>query len=267
MRIVLYTAGLGNQIFQYFFTLWLQRKYPKETIYGCYDKAILANHNGLEVQNVFDIELPPTNKKVYIIERLIRAVYKRTNCKWYSSHDDADKDTLYYEGYWHDKRFFEDFVSCLNFREDIIISDQNKTVLQRIKSSNSISIHVRRGDYLNPEFEAKFAHSCPPEYYHKAIAYALEQFPDAIFFVFSDDIEWVRANISIPNATYIDWNKGKDSFWDMRLMSECKASIIANSSFSFWGAILGKDKSFVIRPQKWIGDDIPPMFPNSWLLY
>lgn len=265
MKIVLYTAGLGNQIFQYFFTLWLQKKYPKERIFGCYDKAILANHNGLEIQNVFDIELPPSNKLVYIIERLIRAVYKRTKCKWFSSHDDADKDTLYYEGYWHDKRFFGDFVANLKFREDIVMSDQNKYVLQRINTSNSVSIHVRRGDYLKPEFEAKFAHSCPPEYYHKAIAYAMDQFANANFFVFSDDIEWVRTNIHIPNATYIDWNKGKDSFWDMRLMSECRASIIANSSFSFWGAILGEEKSFVIRPKKWIGDEIPSIFPDNWI--
>lgn len=265
MKIILYTAGLGNQIFQHFFSLWLQKKYPKETIYGCYDKAILANHNGLEVQNVFDIELPPTNKRVNIIERLIRAVYKRTKCKWFSSHDDADKDTLYYEGYWHDKRFFESFVSNLKFRGDIIISDQNKSVLQRIKTSNSVSIHVRRGDYLKPEFEAKFAHSCPPEYYHRAIEYALDQFQDANFFVFSDDIEWVRTNIHIPNATYIDWNKGKDSFWDMRLMSECKASIIANSSFSFWGAMLGNKKRFVIKPMKWIGTEVPCIFPITWI--
>lgn len=267
MKIVLYTAGLGNQIFQYFFTLWLQKKYPKERIYGCYDKAILANHNGLEVQKVFDIELPPTNIKVYVIERLIRATYKRTRCNWLSSHDDADKDTLYYEGYWHDKRFFESFVANLKFREDIVMSNQNKSVLQRIKTSNSVSIHVRRGDYLKPEFEAKFAHSCPLEYYHKAIAYALERLPDTNFFVFSDDIEWVRQTLIIPNVTFVDWNKGKESFWDMRLMSECKASIIANSSFSFWGAMLGNKKNFVIRPQKWIGNEVPPIFPETWISF
>lgn len=265
MKIVLYTAGLGNQIFQYFFCLWLQEKYPNERVYGCYDKAVLANHNGLEIQNVFDIELPPTNRLVYVAERIIRAIYKRTNCNWLSSHVDADKDTLYYEGYWHDKRFFEDFVNGLKFRGNLPMSNLNRLVLQKINESNSVSIHVRRGDYLNPEFEARFAHSCPPEYYQQAIEYAQKQMPGASFFVFSDDIEWVRSNIAIPNATYIDWNKGKESYWDMRLMSECKASIIANSSFSFWGAMLGKTKQFVVKPQKWIGDETPDIFPDLWI--
>lgn len=266
MKIVLYTAGLGNQIFQYFFCQYLKEKYPGEKIYGCYDKAILNNHNGLEVQNVFGIELPPTNKLVYVLERLIRAFYKRTHCSWFSSHDEATKDTLYYEGYWHNKLLFEDYVPALRFREPAETSEQNQTVLNQIRNCHSVSIHIRRGDYLNPEFEARFAHSCTPDYYRQAIDYALGMWPDAEFFVFSDDIEWVRSNMQIPRAHYIDWNKGKDSHWDMRLMSECHASIIANSSFSFWGAMLGHSKQFVVRPKKWIGDEVPEIFPQDWMI-
>ncbi len=267
MKIVLFTAGLGNQVFQYFFCQWLQQRYPNEKVWGCYDPAILANHNGLEIDRVFDIALPPTSRCVYWIERVIRAIYKRTHCPSLSSHDEADKDTLYYEGYWHDKRFFTDFVSHLRFRDDAPVSAENQQALAEIHSTHSVSIHIRRGDYLNPEFEARFAHSCPLDYYSRAIAYAQALWPDVRFFVFSDDIPWVREHLPLTNALFVDWNQGARSAWDMRLMSECKASIIANSSFSFWGAMLGVRKQFVIRPKRWIGDEVPDIFPDDWLSY
>lgn len=263
MKIVLYTAGLGNQIFQYFFSLWLKKKFPKEKVYGVYDKAILANHNGLEVHNVFDIALPPTNRFVYVIERFMRAWYKRTKIDFMSSHDDSVKDTLYYEGYWHDKRLFQDFVCNMKFR-NFILSERNAEVLSRIENTDSVFLHVRRGDYLKPEFRDAFSHSCPVSYYASAINYIKERMPKAKFFVFSDDIPWVHDSISIPDATYIDWNRGKDSFIDLYLMSHCKAAIIANSSFSFWGAMLGAKKTIVVKPSKWIGNEIPPIFPDNW---
>lgn len=264
MKIVLYTAGLGNQIFQYFFSLWLQKKYPKEKIYGVYDPAILANHNGLEVQDVFCIQLPPTNKFVYIVERVIRAWYKRTNIELYSSHDNYLKNTLYYEGYWHDKDLFKDFVKGLRFRTPVL-NKENDLVLSEIMNSDSVFLHVRRGDYLKPEFKDEFSHSCPIEYYEKAIALILKKMPEAKFYVFSDDITWVRRSINIPNPTYVDWNTGKNSYLDMYLMSHCKAAIIANSSFSFWGAMLGQKKKVVIKPKRWIGGEVPQIFPESWL--
>lgn len=264
MKIVLYTAGLGNQIFQYFFSLWLEKKYPREKVYGVYDPAILANHNGLEVDRVFDITLPPTNKFVYVIERLLRAWYKRTKNECFSSHDDWHKNTLYYEGYWHDKNLFCDFASQLKFREPVL-SEDNGRVLEQIHNTNSVFIHVRRGDYLKPEFRDAFSHSCPVSYYENAIQMVANKMTDVHYFVFSDDIDWVRQSINIPNATFVDWNRGADSFMDMYLMSHCKGAIIANSSFSFWGAMLGEKKSLVIKPKRWIGDEIPPIFPEEWV--
>lgn len=92
----------------------------------------------------------------------------------------------------------------------------------------------------------------------------IDKFHRPTFFVFSDDIPWVKKNMSIPDAYYIDWNKHEDSYLDMYLMSQCKANIIANSTFSFWGAILGNEKEMVIRPKRWIGNDVPDIFPSSW---
>lgn len=264
MKIVLFTAGLGNQIFQYFFCQYLKDKYPKEKIYGCYDKAVLNNHNGLEVQNVFDIELPPSSTVTHAIVRIIRAIYKRKGWHWLESHDEPHKKTLYYEGYWHNKELFEDYVPSLRFK-DFNLSKENQETLDAIETTDSVSIHVRRGDYLDPIRSKDFANSCPLSYYEKGITYALEVYPNAKFFIFSDDIAWVRSNLDIPNATFIDWNHGKESFLDMFLMSKCKAAIIANSSFSYWGAILGQKKSFVVKPKKWIGNEVPDIFPDTWI--
>jgi len=264
MKIILFTPGLGNQIFQYFFCLYLKDKYPKDTVYGCYDKAVLNDHNGLEVQNVFDIELPPSSLFTHLIMRLTRALYKRTKWKCLGSHDEPFKDTYYYEGYWHDKELFEKYVLTLRFKE-YPISQDNLKVLDNIESKKSVFIHIRRGDYLDPSRSEDFAHSCPISYYERGIQYAHTKFSDPYFFVFSDDIFWAKENIKVENVTYIDWNKGKNSFWDMYLMSRCKAGIIANSSFSFWGAMLGNPKQFVVKPKKWIGDWVPQIFPDSWI--
>lgn len=264
MKIVLFTAGLGNQIFQYFFCQYLKDRYTNETIYGCYDKAILNNHNGLEVQEVFDVELPPSSWVTHATVRLIRALYKRTRWSWLGSYDECDRDTLYYEGYWHDKRLFEQYAPSLKFRRHEP-SIENANTLQLINSGFSVSIHIRRGDYLDPIRSKDFANSCPLSYYQAGIDYARSVNPDASFFIFSDNIVWVKENLTVPNAVYVDWNKGRQSFWDMYLMSQCDACIIANSSFSFWGAMLGKEKTFVIKPKKWIGNHVPDIFPLNWI--
>lgn len=263
MKIVLFTAGLGNQIFQYFFCQYLSDLYPQEKIYGCYDKAILNNHNGLEVQEIFDIELPPSSWFSHAIVRLIRALYKRTKWSWLGSFDECDKDTLYYEGYWHKSRLFDKYVKSLKFRSHKL-SAENAMALKAINNSFSVSIHIRRGDYLDPIRSKDFANSCPLSYYQAGINYAQSNNPEATFFIFSDDIPWVKDNLPVPNAVYVDWNKGRQSFWDMYLMSQCKANIIANSSFSFWGAMLGIEKEFVIKPKRWIGNEVPEIFPESW---
>jgi len=264
MKIVLFTAGLGNQIFQYFFCQYLKDKYPEEKIYGCYDKAILNNHNGLEVKDVFDIQLPPSSFLTHLLVRIIRAIYKRTHWHWLESRDDWNRNTLYYEGYWHNKRLFCNYLSSLRFKDNEL-SDQNRHVLEDLQNSYSVSIHIRRGDYLDPIRCKDFANSCPLCYYQSGIEYALLKCSDARFFVFSDDMEWVKENLTVDNAVYIDWNKGKESHWDMFLMSHCRASIIANSSFSFWGAMLGETKEFVIKPKRWIGEEVPDIFPDYWI--
>jgi hypothetical protein len=134
---------------------------------------------------------------------------------------------------------------------------------------NSISIHVRRGDYLNHE---SYKNICGLNYYCSAIRYIKTLIMDPFFIVFSDDILWCKENLnnilSDTSVIYVDWNTGKESYKDMQLISNCKHNIIANSSFSWWGAWLNTfPNKIIIAPKKWLNTNIEstPRIAN-WLL-
>lgn len=142
--------------------------------------------------------------------------------------------------------------------------EQNKEVLSRMISSNSVSLHIRRGDYL----QGGRTCSLNEEYYHNAIATINQQVSNPYYFICSDDIEWARNNIRVQQAEFVDWNKRDRSYVDMQLLSSCKHSIIANSSFSWWGAWLNSDAGkLVIAPQKWMPalQAESDVIPGGWI--
>lgn len=263
MKIVLFTPGLGNQIFQYLFYLYLRDNYPNHSTYGYYNKKILNKHNGLEVNRVFDIDLPPYTVISDAFAFMIRAL-GGLGLKHLIGRDEISPWKIYLDGYWQNIKYFQDNVGKLRFKR-LPLKEKNANIASLIQKTNSIAVHVRRGDYCDSCRKDLFLKSCTPQYYEAAINVIKEKYQDPVFFVFSDDIPWVKLNLDIPNAYYIDWNKKEDSYWDMYLMSLCTANIIANSTFSFWGAMLGGKKELVIKPKKWIGDEIPDIFPTSWL--
>ena len=138
------------------------------------------------------------------------------------------------------------------------MSDRNKEIVELINSCNSVSIHVRRGDYLSQEMVAKMGNICTLDYYKNAIELIKRKISNPVFFVFSDDIEWVKKNLLADNMHLIDWNNGTNSFIDMFLMSECKAHVIANSSFSYWGAYMSKINIVTVYPHIWFNDEPSP---------
>lgn len=159
----------------------------------------------------------------------------------------------YLEGHWACEKYYHDIMPLL--REKIhfpeSVNCQNITIKKRMKAENSVSIHIRRGDYLDPENEAMFGGICTNSYYKAAEEYIKSRVPDAHFYLFSDDTAYLRENYPGDEYTIVDWNKGEDSFYDMELMSCCKHNICANSTFSFWGARLNKNRGkIVIRPAK-----------------
>ena len=131
----------------------------------------------------------------------------------------------------------------------------NGVFLCKIENSNSVSIHITRGDYLNENNLKIYGNICTLNYYNKALQIIAKKITNPIIFVFTNDIEWVRKELEIPNMVIVDCNSGKLSYWDMYLMSKCKANIVANSSFSCWGAWLNKNENrIIISPKRWLNN-------------
>lgn len=144
--------------------------------------------------------------------------------------------------------------------------------MKKIINSNSISLHVRRGDYENNS-SAKRLHGgiCTLNYYKQAIELVASRIKNPVFFIFSNDLKWARENLELEKykQVLVNLNKGNNSYKDMYLMSKCKHNIIANSSFSWWGAWLNANpKKIVICPKRWYNNkrlDSKDIVPESWI--
>ena len=137
-----------------------------------------------------------------------------------------------------------------------------------LRNERFASLHVRRGDYLN---DALYQNTCGIDYYQRAISQMNAMANPSCYFIFSDDIAWCKTHIEPlcegHRPYYIDWNKGKEAYRDMQLMALCKYHIIANSSFSWWGAWLNDaDDGITIAPQQWYSHgNKPSPAPESWI--
>lgn len=162
-----------------------------------------------------------------------------------------DFEDMYLSGYFACEKYYEDILYEL--REKIQFPPSNNPLNEEMRTEmlgcNSVSMHIRRGDYLNLENKEMFGNICTPAYYQKAMEVIREQVSNTHFYIFSDDIPYVKKEYRGNSYTVVDINHGKDSFYDMWLMSRCKHHICANSTFSFWGARLNPDEDKVmIRP-------------------
>ena len=274
MNIVTISGGLGNQMFQYAFCTELEQYSSKIYTTDYLIKRENA-HNGYELKNVFNIDLR-TKWGVNLLIRLIRKLllfrntyiaktvfrllkFVRINLILEDENFKLDIANITKKhrinilwGYWQSEYFFKNSIDkirrlyCFNHS---LLSLKTREVLCRIKDTQSVSIHIRRGDYLLDEYKDTLGSVCTLKYYHLAIDYINAKIENPFFFVFSNDIEWAKENIVMPNVEFIFWNKNKDSWQDMFLMSECKHNIIANSTFSWWGAWLNRNRhKMVIAP-------------------
>lgn len=160
-------------------------------------------------------------------------------------------EDMYLSGYFACEKYYSDILYDLREKIQFPPSDNplNSELAQEMRECASVSVHVRRGDYLNEENRAMFGNICTDAYYRKAMELIKEEVPDVRFYLFSDDVSYVEQKYQGEEFTVVDINHGKDSFYDMWLMSNCKHNICANSTFSFWGARLnGNEGKIMIRP-------------------
>jgi hypothetical protein len=293
MIIVKLMGGLGNQMFQYAFGKSLSLRLNKELVL---DESFLVGHQntrGLTPRD-FELDIFYINEPVikyerifglgkgvpYRINQLLDPVVKHFR-KEFIFTDTSSLEDLYtskprkivLEGYFQKEKYFKENESQLReiFAFKKILNTHNQTLADRISALNSVSLHVRRGDYVKDAGINAYHGVCPPDYYKEAIRMISKKTRDAVFFVFSDDIEWCKGNLDIPGeAVFVSHNTGADSYVDMQLMSLCKDHIIANSSFSWWGAWLNPfAEKTVIAPKNWFADnsvDTSGLYPKEWLI-
>lgn len=287
MKIVNIIGGLGNQMFQYAFAYSLSLKHPEEQV--LIDTSLFNGyklHNGFEIDRVFGCKLPiATRRQIrkvnwfipnYTLARGVRkllparkTVIKDADYLTYKPHLMDLSGNYYYDGYWQSSRYFDKYrdaiLSLFQFKE---LPDNNRTLAAQIKGSESVTIHVRRGDYLGAP---NYIGICDLEYYKKAILEAKRNLITPSFFIFSNDSNWCKECIiplldSFP-ATIVDINSGLSSYNDMRLMSLARCNILANSSFSWWATYLNeREDRITISPSKWV-NLVPStdIFLDSWI--
>jgi hypothetical protein len=176
----------------------------------------------------------------------------------------------YLDGYWQSERYFADARDLI--RRELTLPYEpnaaNASWLGRIRNSNAVCVHVRRGDYLTPTYLAHHG-ICSVSYYARAMRLVGDRAEKPSFFVFSDDLEWAREHIVGPNIAFVDANPAEAAHDELKLMAACRHHIIANSSLSWWGAWLAHhDGQIVVGPDPWfsIGEETPDLFPASWLV-
>lgn len=260
IRIVEFRGGLGNQMFTYSFYEYLRTKFPKDTIYGYYPSRELWMHNGFELDKRFIVDLPPkswlTDRIGWVLFTLGRKFLEPYHVKlpFIANDENPVEDAFMYEGYWQNKKYVSKDFSYQFVVGNI--SEVNRQSLIDMESCDSVSIHIRRGDYLTCDNPEVFCGICDAAYYTKAISYIRSKVLSPKFYFFSDDPEWVKENFHEKDMVVVDWNKGEDSYMDMYLMSHCKAMILANSTFSFWAAQSNKKAAMILCPPRWSNAEI-----------
>lgn len=263
MRTIVFQGGIGNQLFQYLFL-----KYAERTWNGAYRWMYDGHsHNGMIIQRYFEVALPRhASIEIGKIYQLNNRILRKIGWKLLIGNDTTInlKYKPFLSGYWQDKKYFQ--VGLLSFKK-LNLSEKNQKLLDDIQSEGTVALHVRRGDYLLPQFAPMYAGVCTLDYYQQAIEICNDRIKSPHYYVFSDDIEWVRQNLPLKGAVYVDWNHGEDSIYDMYLMSHAQVNVIANSSFSYWAARLNTRNQLVIYPVKWYNPPFkaPDIFLDNWI--
>ena len=181
------------------------------------------------------------------------------------------KPPLYLKGYWQSERYFMDVADIIRTEFHVqSLSEASQRISEKIKDTTAVSLHVRRGDYVANPAAQQFHGCCSIDYYRRAIRYLQREFSQLHFFIFSDDLPWSRENLIIDAPVdYVEVNRGATPHEEIELMRTCTHHIIANSSFSWWGAWLNnKKEKIVIAPQRWFANraiDTKDLIPQSWI--
>lgn len=275
-NIVHIYGGLGNQMFQFAFYTYLLKQNPDTYINTGYfsNRRVKAEHDSkyllalvfpkIEVNPVDDWKSKTMYSDAFLwmlLRRARKLLYRKNEIiktfrliEHYDPEVPPTKAAVnHYRAYWQEYRFVQKVEPELRYFFEFDLNkagSRNLDCIKKMNDCNSVSIHVRRGDYLR--HREIYGNICTRLYYSEAIRIINGQVDDPHFFVFSDDIEWCRQEFkSLSKVNFVDWNV-LHAYFDMRLMAQCKHNIIANSSFSWWAAWLNENEGkIIIMPKKW----------------
>lgn len=269
MKIIVFNGGLGNQLFEFAYYQYLKGKFPTESFYAYIPQKAHEVHNGIEIEKWFEAELPMSCKYVDLIAKiiiLIDKVFRHLAIPIHVLSSDSyfSENKLLQMGTFQKKSFCK--YASLHFKKyEDLGGEENINLLKMIHATNSVAVHVRRGDYLIPELKKQYGGLCTLSYYQKAIAEINKRIDNPMFFFFSDDPVFVEKHFLFKNKIVVSCNSGNRSFYDLYLMSHCKNMIIANSTFSWWAAFLNKNVEKVYCPIRWNNiKPYPDLVMDGW---
>ena len=297
MFIIRFHGGLGNQMLEYCFYRYMQEYVSKDV------KADLTwfdrnykEHQGFELDRVFGIKLQTaTYEEIARVHEYYPRYYPLAALRYLSRKNAARKNrnrdtkdmhifdfgpmqyqfnpvyqTLdqkkdwYIEGVFCSDAYFQKCEETLRkeFRFCRPLKGKNYELKEEMEQCQSVAVHVRRGDYVGNAFDI-----VGPEYYKKAVEYIKDRVSDPVFYIFSDDMDYITREFAFLEKYIPVHNKGKASYIDMQLISSCQHMIIANSTFSYWGALLGeKEGSLVAAPARYKADEDIVLARRNWVL-
>jgi hypothetical protein len=179
---------------------------------------------------------------------------------------------VYLDGYWQSERYFKEIAALLRteFTLRQPLSPQAQALLSAVQSGSSVSLHVRRGDYANSPHTNQVHGLLPPDYYRRAAVLIQERLPQAVFYIFSDEPGWASQNLAfLSPAVFVQLTSPDQDVEELLLMACCQHHIIANSSYSWWGAWLGENPAkIVVAPEKWFAAPdrmAKGLIPETWI--
>ncbi len=286
-------GGLGNQMFQYAAARNMSIINNTKLCLVYRDNKTQKKHEVLAInhcnipKNIEFTEINTVKKKgIYIKYKVVDYLYKKSILKKetikkiqkflnkkglfyfpneYIKFDKVSRKENLMIGYFQSSKYFNENKKIIKNELEIVddYSDKNKKIVSKIRNSESIGIHIRRGDYLlNDNFLI-----CDKKYYENAIVKMVEFIKKPLFVVFSDDIEWVKNNITFYGQEVI-YICNNSQFEDLKIMSECKNFIMSNSSYSWWGQYLSRnEKRKVIAPSIWVrNENRKDIYEKDWIL-
>lgn len=273
MILLRLSGGLGNQMFEYALYVALKARGKTVKIDDVSD-YMAADRRSVQL-DIFDAPYERASREEIIRytdasmafrDRVRRKLTGRKSLAYRETEMAYDpsvfrRDPVYLEGYFQSEQYFADvkdevrrrFRFRFDQQEGQALPEYCQSYLEQIRSGQSVAVHVRRGDYLDPKHGGIYEGICTREYYEEAMGRIRERWPDARFFLFSNDPDWIRRNLGGEGRILVEGGSEETGYLDLYLMSQCCHAVIANSSFSWWGAwLIENQQKMVIAPSRWM---------------